>query len=461
MSGLIAQTIPQQNGTNIQLLKVITKPMTKLIIQIDDEEKENSSKIGRIYCPSGSTDKCSYLFRSTIENHGDQFVGTILLFVSLFVLTTILILMVKLLKSLIIGVIDDALKKILQIRSTGTKNFLFGYVFIVVGIFGSILVQSSSVFCSILTPLVGLEVLALERNYELTIGANIGTTITAILASLTQTGKYFRQSIQIALTHFLFNISGCLLWYVFPYGRRIPLVLSRKIGQIVSNYRWFALFYVAFVFFLFPLILLIFALIHWLVALTFLLVFIFLLVSIFLLNFLQKTRRNLLPTSIRTWKFLPRPFRSLNFWDRRFERFLRSICCQRCVQIVYPSIEHEKPLKNQYLTMKNRYLNALDHRFLSHTNQLNQIYEKHHAPIIATYESRNPITYYMHDFYYSLTGKRTLGQRTLEAFLHHQTTTNNDENEDEDLIDRIIVFDRSKNRETNKIMDAEIKTDSF
>ncbi|CAF4321175.1 unnamed protein product, partial [Rotaria sordida] len=79
------------------------------------------------------------------------------------------------------------------------------------------------VCCSILTPLVGLQVLSLERNYELRIDANIGTTITALFASLTQTGLFFRQSIQIALSHFLFNLPGDSRSVGF---RRIQIIAS-------------------------------------------------------------------------------------------------------------------------------------------------------------------------------------------------------------------------------------------
>ncbi|CAF4505611.1 unnamed protein product, partial [Rotaria sp. Silwood2] len=305
------------------------------------------------------------------------------------------------------------------------------------------------VFCSILTPLVGLQVLALERNYELTIGANIGTTITALLASLTQTGLFFRQSIQIGLTHFLFNLSGCILWYILPYFRRIPIYLSRQIGQIVSEYRWFALVYITIIFFLFPLILLILALIHWIVASIFLLCIFLLIILILIIKYFQKTNPNKLPTILQSWSFLPRSFRSFSYWDHRLETSIKYICCQRCINLIYPSNTIEKPLKEQYLSMKTQYLTALDHRFLIHTQQLNQLFEKYHAPIIPIYESRYPITNYVKDFYHSLTGKPTQGEKALLTLIQTNLLskeTNIHEHEEE-LIDRIIVFDRDNKKE--------------
>lgn len=146
VSGAIAMMIPEKRGMNIQLLKVITKPLTKRIIQIDETtllSNETNQTVGRIYCDNV---KCQYLFRSMIEQFGDNPVGILLFLCSIAILTGTLLVMVKLLKSMIIGVIDDALKRILYIQSTGWKGYFLGYVFIFLGMIGAILVQSSSEF---------------------------------------------------------------------------------------------------------------------------------------------------------------------------------------------------------------------------------------------------------------------------------------------------------------------------
>lgn len=142
-------TIPENRGMHIQFLKAITKPLTKRIIQIDENvllSNETNRTVGKIYCDEFETIKCQYLFRSMIEKFGDNFVGILLFVASICILTGILLLMVKLLKSMIIGVIDDALKRILYIQAKGCKGYFLGYVFIILGILGAILVQSSSEF---------------------------------------------------------------------------------------------------------------------------------------------------------------------------------------------------------------------------------------------------------------------------------------------------------------------------
>ena len=69
--------------------------------------------------------------------------------------------------------------------------------------------QSSSIFTSTLTPLVGLGIITIERMYPFTLGSNIGTTITGIMAALTSTtAQELRNSLQIALCHTFFNIFG-------------------------------------------------------------------------------------------------------------------------------------------------------------------------------------------------------------------------------------------------------------
>lgn len=57
-------------------------------------------------------------------------------------------------------------------------NIIADYTAIAVGCAMTILVQSSSIFTSALTPLAGIGVISLERIYPLTLGSNIGTTTT-------------------------------------------------------------------------------------------------------------------------------------------------------------------------------------------------------------------------------------------------------------------------------------------
>ena len=122
---------------------------------------------------------------------------------------------------------------------------------IMIGAGITVIVQSSSITTSTLTPLVGMGALRLEQMYPLTLGANIGTTVTAIMAAMVTEGT---ESLQVALAHLFFNITGIIIWYPIPYMRRIPLFLARRLGKGTRIWRGFPLVYIAVMFFLFPLI---------------------------------------------------------------------------------------------------------------------------------------------------------------------------------------------------------------
>merc|ERR1712113_295628 len=108
------------------------------------------------------------------------------------------------------------------------------YLAILIGMGITIIVQSSSVCTSALTPLAGIGVLPLDKMLPMTLGANIGTTCTALIASLVSL-KF--GAVQIALVHLLFNITGILIWFPIPPMRRVPLGAARLLGLYASHFR--------------------------------------------------------------------------------------------------------------------------------------------------------------------------------------------------------------------------------
>jgi sodium-dependent phosphate cotransporter len=125
-----------------------------------------------------------------------------------------------------------------------------GYLAMLLGAGITILVQSSSITTSVLTPLVGMGVLRLEQMFPLTLGANIGTTVTAILAALLST----TEALQVALAHLFFNISGILIWYPIPFMRAIPLAAARQLGKGTRIWKGFPLLYIIVMFFFVPML---------------------------------------------------------------------------------------------------------------------------------------------------------------------------------------------------------------
>lgn len=125
------------------------------------------------------------------------------------------------------------------------RSFVFGILL-------TAFVQSSSVTTSLIIPFAGLGVLQLEAIYPFVLGANIGTTVTALLVAFTL-GSY--AAVSVAMAHCLFNILGSLIIYPF---RIIPISISRRIGESALTSRAIPLIYIAVAFFLVPFLIIFF-----------------------------------------------------------------------------------------------------------------------------------------------------------------------------------------------------------
>ena len=126
-----------------------------------------------------------------------------------------------------------------------------GFVAILLGVIITVSVQSSSITTSVLVPLAASGVLTLENIYPVTLGANVGTTITALMASLA-TGS--PAAVTVAVVHTLFNVSGIALFYPIRALRRIPLRLAAGLADVAAERRSTAIIYAVGVFVVVPLI---------------------------------------------------------------------------------------------------------------------------------------------------------------------------------------------------------------
>ncbi|NXX14958.1 NPT2A protein, partial [Podargus strigoides] len=362
---LVVATFNIRSGKDApDLLKIITEPFTKLIIQLDksvitgiatgDESLRNRSLI-RVWCGPmaavglGSPLNCTApghsstkgieslhnVTRQKCEWHlftdtplPDLAVGLVLLAGSLIVLCTCLILLVKLLNSLLKGQVAKAIQKVINTDLPHPLSWLTGYFAMVVGAGMTFVVQSSSVFTSAITPLIGLGVISIERAYPLTLGSNIGTTTTAILAALASPGDKLASSFQIALCHFFFNISGILLWYPLPFTR-LPIRMAKALGERTAKYRWFAVLYLIICFLLLPSLIFGISMAGWRVLVGVGAPFLGLLFFVGLVNALQARSPGRLPKWLQTWDFLPAWMHSLQPLDQLITR--ATLCCtDRC-----------------------------------------------------------------------------------------------------------------------------------
>jgi sodium-dependent phosphate cotransporter len=118
-----------------------------------------------------------------------------------------------------------------------------------IGIVVTVMVQSSSITTSLLVPLAGAGLITLEQAFPITIGANIGTTVTAFLAALAVTGPNAIHGVEIACVHLLFNLSATLVIYPFQRIRQIPLRAARSLAKLAVRSRTLAIAYVVVLFY--------------------------------------------------------------------------------------------------------------------------------------------------------------------------------------------------------------------
>ena len=123
---------------------------------------------------------------------------------------------------------------------------------ILIGCALTAMVQSSSITTSLLVPFAGVGLITLRQAFPVTIGANLGTTITALLATLAVSGPNSQAGVEIALIHLGFNITGTLLIYPWNPVRGALLGVVRKFAGLAVESRLLAIAYLLVVYYGLP-----------------------------------------------------------------------------------------------------------------------------------------------------------------------------------------------------------------
>ena len=96
----------------------------------------------------------------------------------------------------------------------------FPLLLILVGALFTALIQSSSAATGVVITMVGTGILPLDMALFIILGANIGTCVTALLASVGANANAKR----VALIHFTFNVIGTVLFTLFIWIFKDPVV---------------------------------------------------------------------------------------------------------------------------------------------------------------------------------------------------------------------------------------------
>jgi len=148
----------------------------------------------------------------------------------------------KLLKVLMIGKAKDIMHTAI---GKGPVSGIFS------GTLVTVLVQSSSTTTSLMVPLAGSGAFGLRQIYPFTLGANIGTCVTALLAATAVSGNS-AAALQIAFIHLTYNVIGVFVIYGLPFLRYLPVKAAEWLGDTASENKLVALAYIVGVFFVVP-----------------------------------------------------------------------------------------------------------------------------------------------------------------------------------------------------------------
>ena len=268
--------------------------------------------------------KCTYWCMPMLETIGDGGTGLFWIILSIIVLICCLFGIVKVLSLLIVGPIAKAVR--IAVNASFPKPFGFAteILLFIIAFLLTIIVQSSNIITATLVPLCGVGIVSLQRVFVMTLGSNIGTTVTGILTAFTQPVSSLKKSMQLAFVYTLFNSLGVLFWLPIPF-LRFPKRLAKGLGEIVFKYRWFLYCYVITIYFIGPLFIFGLALIPmWIGLALFGIPLIILLILIIILYFLQIKFPKILPFKLRNFQFLPIWLRSLEPLDNKIKKLK---CC--------------------------------------------------------------------------------------------------------------------------------------
>ncbi len=174
----------------------------------------------------------------------DMWAGLMLIAIGVGMILTIVTLLSKLLRKVMVG------KALELMRTVVGRGPLSG---IGAGATVTVMVQSSTTTTTLIVPMAGSGVFTLKQIYPFTLGTNIGTTVTALLASMAISGPTAALAIQIAVIHLLFNVTAILLIFGLPFLREVPMQMSRFLARLAQRNKLYVFGYIGSVFFVVPL----------------------------------------------------------------------------------------------------------------------------------------------------------------------------------------------------------------
>ena len=185
------------------------------------------------------------LASSLVEPLGDVWGGIILAIVGVALVLVSISFIGKILNALLVGKAQDILYAALG------KNAFFG---VLSGALITTLVQSSSTTTALTVPLAASGKFKVRTLFPFVVGANIGTTVTGLIAAFSASGAEAEAAMAGALVHTLFNLFSAILILSIPFLRDLPPKCSDWLASLAEKNKLYVFLYIGGVFFAIPLL---------------------------------------------------------------------------------------------------------------------------------------------------------------------------------------------------------------
>lgn len=174
----------------------------------------------------------------------DVWAGVAMIVVGMLLILAVINLIGRMLKALLVG----RAERILHAAMGRGPLSSIGSGFLVTA-----MVQSSTTATSLMVPLAGSGALTLRQIYPFTLGANIGTTLTALMAAFAFDGELATIALTAGLVHFFYNVLSVALIYGLPVLRQLPILGAQWLAELATARKSYAVAWVLGVFILLPL----------------------------------------------------------------------------------------------------------------------------------------------------------------------------------------------------------------
>lgn len=228
LTDLFNITNDSKPSEGIDFLKTIVAPTREFIIS-------SSSDCIKLFTQQPKTASCknlsaasSGIFYEWFDEHGS---GVATLSLGLFSLSVSLVVLTKTLNNIFEGPIRGQVQRLLD----GSHPMSL----LMIGIVGTVLVQSSSVFTSALAILIHQRIITRDQSLLLQMGSNVGTCATGLVSASTASKQ--EDAFQVAFVHLLFNIPGLFSYFAREKMYHFPVekgeeILNKK--PVLASIAW-------------------------------------------------------------------------------------------------------------------------------------------------------------------------------------------------------------------------------